>query len=302
MLTAFTPAEVELMAEIGAVPYFAHDITDEIAATAQQNAVTPAVVLAKLQAIQSQRSEYITHLTSLRDALKAVGIQENTLQPGSAELGVLLPRPLFHNELAGLISELSVLNQILRLFSEVITGTIEPVEIRQISTTDPIFGFGLSLGVIIAVGKTVTWALATWKTIEEIRKLRHETQKNDAFSEQEVRDFFDTKIEKSIEKAIKEKAVEMVPVTTSDVGRKQELHAGMEWALRSILTRIERGMTVEVRFLPPPAPKEGADPLPEEQVQQFSEINSIVPQLKFPATSDAPILALPPPEPPKGGD
>ena len=299
LIESFTPAEVELMAEIGAVPHFATDITEEIAAAARQNAVTPAVVLQTLQASLVKRKEYVRHLSSLRDSLQAVGIEPTALQPGEAEVGVLLPRSLFKNEFHTLIRELAVLDRVFRIFSEAVTGKAEPIEVRQISTTDPIFGFGMSLGVIIAIGKTVTWALGTWKTVEEIRKLRSETQKNPAFTEADIKQFFDTKIEKSIEEAIKNKAAELVPVTPAEAGRSQELHAGMEWALRSILTRIERGMTVEVRFIPPPKPPEGADPLSEEQTKPYAELSAIVPQLRFPLAQSDPILSLPPSEPPK---
>lgn len=296
MIASFTPAEIELMSEISAGPFFAQDFTDEVAALAQQNAVTPAVVLQKLQELQSKRSAYISTITGLRDRLNEVGIKPPIVEPGTAELGVLLPRSLFGDQLPGLIGELGVINQIFRIFSEVVTGDVEPVRVRQISTTDPLFSFGMAVGVVIAIGRSVTWALATWKTIEEIRKLRSETQKNGSFSEEEIKAFFDSKIEASIEKAIKARASELTP-TTTDTGRAHELAIGIDWALRSIMTRVERGMTIEVRFLPPKA-KKGGDPVPEDVAQRFAEIAEIVPQLKFPPPADDPILALPPPKPP----
>ena len=239
MLAAFTPAEMELLEEIGATRYFATDPTVEIASVSQQNAVTPAVVLAKLQEILGHRNRYIEHLKQLQAQLDALGIKANNVAPGTAELGILLPRPLFGNELAGLVSELSVLSRILRIFAEVVTGKYEPVEVRQISTTDPLFGLGMSVAVVVAVGKAVTWALATWKTVEEIRKLRNETQKNPAFSEKEIKSFFDSKIEKAIEDAIKHKAAEIAP--PNGEGRGHELLTGMEWALRSILNSCRTG-------------------------------------------------------------
>ncbi len=295
MLAAFTPAELELLEEIGATPFFGTDPSVEIAAISQQNAVTPAVILAKLQKTLSDRERYIGHITQLRDQLNALGIKANNVSPGTAELGFLLPRPLFNNELSGLIGELSVLSRILRIFAEAVTGGYEPVQVRQISTTDPLFGLGMSVAVVVAISKAVTWSLATWKTVEEIRKLRNETQRNPAFSDEEIKAFFDSKIEKAIDDAIKLKASQIAP--PNGEGRSHELLTGMEWALRSILTRVERGMTVEVRFLPPKSAK-GAEPPSPDQIQQFEELRAVAPELKFPPAAPDPILALPPTEPP----
>lgn len=299
MLSAFTPAELELMDEIGARSFFGTDWAQTVADTMQSNAVTPAVVLGALNDLRKKRSEYLTHITELRNRLQAVGIKASSLQPGEAELGILLPRALFENNLEGLVDELGTVKNILRIFSEVVTGKVEAIEVRQISTSDPIFTLGLALSVIVAIGKTVTWALQTWKSVEDIRKLRREAQKSERFTSEEIEGFFEKKIEKTIDQALQKKVDELVAVAAEEIGRKHEQRVGIEWALKSILTRIERGMTIEVRFLPPRTPKKGEPPLPDSELQPFVELKEIVPLLSFPRSEGQPVLPLPSPTPPK---
>jgi hypothetical protein len=59
-------------------------------------------------------------------------------------------------------------------------------------------------------GAVVAWALSRWKKVEEIRKLRSETKKNESFTEQEIKEFFDSKMERAIKSAIEEKVTEIL--------------------------------------------------------------------------------------------
>jgi hypothetical protein len=144
---------------------------------------------------------------------------------------------LFHNHLDELVKELGVLNLIFRIFSEVTTGTAQPIEVHQISTTDPQFFFGVEPSIVAALGGAVTWALSQWKKVEEIRKLRSETKKNQSFTEAEIKSFFDSKIEKTIKESIQEKIAELVGPSQKGVGRSHEIRGQLEWALESILAR-----------------------------------------------------------------
>src|SRR5205823_5912829 len=82
-------------------------------------------------------------------------------------------------------------------------------------------------------------------------------------------------------------------------GRQHELRTGLEWALDSILTRVERGMTVEIRFLPPPEAAAGATGEAGEAGdatgRAFETLKEIAPQLTFPPPEPVPIRPLPPP-------
>jgi hypothetical protein len=295
MVESFSPAQSKLLDEIGATPFFLNDVPSRFEELAKSNNVTPAVVRDEMERYRAQREQYVSGIAVLRDRLKAIGIEPYKIDPGSAEIGLLLPRGLFNNELSGLVKELHTLNRIIRAFSEIAIGKAEPVEIHQISTSDPIFFFGLDPATIALLGAAVTWAIQTWRSVEEIRKIRADTQKVKSFSVEEIEEIFDSKIQKEIGIAIDQKVDELIPAKDG-AGRHHEQRNDMKWALESILGRVERGMTVEVRFLPPPAPTEGeAAPA---NAASFEELKVLTPQLQFPAPDKTPVLTLPPSDPP----
>lgn len=293
MLNHFNPAQLATCREIHATDIFITDIFELIQHSITQNPLTPAVTLSLVDDIMAKRDTYLSTLRELQQRLGQIGITPMPLEPGTAEIGVLLPRSLFGNEFAELIRELRTLNRILRVLSEIATGTIEPIEVHEISTSDPIFFLGLSVPTLALAGKVVTWALSTWKQVEEIRKIRAETQKIKSFDAQEIKDFFEGKIEKTLKEAVQIEVDELIPASKDVAGRPHELRNDLSWALESVLTRVERGMTVEIRFLPPPA--EAARP---EEEEAGRAIQAIAPQLTFPEPDPTPILPLPPPEPP----
>ena len=295
MVEAFSPAQAKLLNEIGAGPYFLEDIPAEIEKEAKDNNITPAVIRDKVQNIISAREQYLAAIRDLRDRLKTIGIEAYQLEPGSAEIGLLLPRDLFDNELSGLVKELHTLNRIIRAFSEIAVGKAEPVEVHQISTSDPVFFFGLDPATIALLGGAITWAIATWKNVEEIRKIRADTQKIKSFTPEEVEDIFGKKIQKEIAIAIDQKVDELIPATDG-AGRRHEQRNDMKWALESILGRVERGMTVEIRFLPPPASKEGE--IESQKSATFDALKEVTPRLLFPAADPTPVLKLPASLPP----
>lgn len=255
---SFEPAQVRQMEELGAAPFFVEDQGKAILDTMRDNGMTPQVVTQFVSELADKRQEFLNNLGILRDKLDFVGIQSSTLEPGEAEVGFTLPRLLFDNRLDGLISELRELNLIIRAFSEAATGSYQPAEVRQISTSDPSFFFGLAPEVIVMIGGAVTWALDTWKQLEEIRKLRAETSKISVFTEDEIEGLYGKKITETVEQAIKKETAALVAgIADQYRAREQEIH--LAHALRSLLARIERGVTVEVRALAPPAPPPGEE-------------------------------------------
>ena len=296
MMDSFQPAQVKLLEEIGADKFFTTNLPAQISAWIKENPMTPAVTQQKIAKLAGDRSAFIEDITQVRDRLKKLKIEAVNLPAGTAEIGFLIPRDLFHNQFDELIKELGALNYIMRAISEVATGKTQPIEVRQISTTDPQFFFGLDAPTIVTLGAIVTWALAQWKQVEEIRKLRSETSKNDAFTEKEIKEFFDAKIEKNIREAIDAKATELLD--TSQGTHSPQKHTEIAWAIESVLARVERGVTVEIRFVPP-ATNADADGPPDPNVPQFSEIEKTAKALVFPEPDRTPILQLPPPQPEK---
>jgi len=285
------PTQISLIEEIGGGSFFVVDLSALIDEWVQKNAVTPAVTQHKIHELLVQRQNYIQQITQLRDALKAVGIEATTLNQGEAEIGILLPRALFRNEFEPLIKELGEIKFILRAFSELAMGSAEPIEVRQISTSDPQFFFQMNPITIALIGGVVTWALDTWKRVEEVRKVRSETRKLSVFSEKEVTDIFDKKIKSTIDEAIEKQTDVLVEQIVDKTGRTHEQREHLKSALESILARIERGMTVEIRFLPSVTATE-TDEKQTAESAAFTRLENITQQLVFPKADENPILKL----------
>lgn len=301
LVTTFEPREAELVREIGGGPFFLDDLPNEIEEIARSNPHTPAVTQQFLSQRAGSRSTYLQNLRQLQDRLREIGVKVEPLAPATAEIGLLVPRTLFHNVLDEFVKELATLNRVIRAFSEVATGSAEPVEVRQISTSDPTFFLGLSVETAQLIGSAITWAIATWASVEGIRKLRSETQKNQNFSQEEIKTFFESKIETTLTAAVQAKVTDILGPPTDKPGRAQEQRNDLGWALESILTRVERGMTMELRFLPP-KPEKDAEGREAPEPKVYQQLREIVPQLKFPESDPSPVLELPPPQPPSAAN
>ena len=102
-----------------------------------------------------KRNNFITSLDNAFSGVQTLGFSATTLTPGSAELAVLLPRALFHNELGDFKKDLRVLNNIIRTFYELANVTPEPIELKEISTSDPLMFLGVDVTVLVLLSAAV---------------------------------------------------------------------------------------------------------------------------------------------------
>lgn len=295
----FTPAQIVFLRETGAEPYFGPAITDQISSLISANPMTPVVVRDHVNAKMKERASFIANLTSIDQGLNAIGVKAIELSPGEAEIGFLIPRGLFDNNLEGLEKELHSIRHIINFFQEAITGHVEPVDVRQISSTDPLFFFGINVPTMAALGATVTWALDVWKRVLEIRKL-HQQAKNAGITEQ-TQKAIESEIKIKVEASVNEKVTELLKNSPNGKERSNELEAGLKWALNSLLAQIERGLSVEIRVVPPAKSEENAAASEEDQKtgDSFSQLIEVSRHLEFPENIGHPILQLPGSEPEK---
>ena len=293
MRSKFEPAQIKRFEEVGAGPFFVEDIPEDISRLVVANPISPAVVQQAVSTLLVERQTFLTTLTELGENLDRIGVVASEVTLGEAEVGFTIPRSLFDDNLDGLIGELREVRFILRAFSEVSVGSAEPIIVKQISTTDPLFFFGLPVATVVIIGKAIHWVLDTWKKAEDIRKVRAETKKLNMEGGEEILGMFDDTIKKTVDAAIEAKSKELVEaMPKAKEGRARELETHMSYALESLFARIERGMTVEIRFLPPPTTtsETGTD---EASNATFAELGEISSNLVFPKMADQPVLALP---------
>jgi prefoldin subunit 5 len=283
------PVFASYAAEIDAEEFFGPAMIENIARIIDENAMTPAAAQQQIQELASRRAQYVQGLYQLVNSLTQVHIKPEKLEPGESQIGFRIPRDIFGNELDGWIDELRVIRRVMRAFSELATGKSEDLQIGEISTTDPIIFLAAAAPTIALLGGAVSWSIDQWKKVEEVRKLRAETQK---ISDQSggaldalVADF-DQRITSMIDTSIEAHAKALVQ-PGEVAGRGHEQVNDITYALRALTARVERGMTIELRFLPPAPDANGEVP------QAYVDIEKIVPTLAFPPTAGDPVILLP---------
>jgi hypothetical protein len=290
---ALTPAQHSVLNEIGATAYFSASVVTTIRNSMAQNPLTPTVVQQSVNKIISQRVAYIEALKSAESSLTTLGVSSDDLAAGEAEIGFLIPRELFSNRLDLLVKELRDVELIIRQFSEVVVGSVEEVSVKQISTSNPIFFFGLDPTTVAAIAASITWMLNTWKQALEIKKKYNDLK--ELGLDEDVLGKIEANVKKKVEQSIKERAGELIREYRGDGGRKSELETGLKWAMQALMARVERGLIIEVRSLPPPKPPVGTTQADADiQSKRFDELSQIAKALEFPAIEGEPILQIPP--------
>ena len=160
---------------LGAERFFGQALLEKVRAIIAENQMTPAAAQQAIQQLQSERQTYLNVLRTTKSTLDSLGVKQDELAQGDAQIGFRIPRHIFNNELKGWIGELRELRLIILPFSELATGNAENMEIGEISTTDPIIFLILKPATVLLLGKAVSWALDQWKKVEDIRKVRAET-------------------------------------------------------------------------------------------------------------------------------
>ena len=291
---SYLPATMERLTDIGVRPYFTHAMVDRIRQSMADNPMTPTIAHQEVEALLAERNEKLETLRSLYLGLPLLALDSEEGELPEAQLGFRIPRAIFKNELEGFSRELHQIQLIIRAFSEAAGNTGESVEIRQISTTDPLVYVAAAFATVKLFGGAVKWCLDQWKTLEEIRHVRAQTAAlQGAPTANAIVEMFDKVLQETLDNAVKGEAQRLATGLDGDAGRRNEVKTHLEKALMALLSRMERGLTVEIRLIAPPEPNDQTDDAAnEEAIKAFDELAQIQQQLVFPKSAGAPVLRL----------
>jgi hypothetical protein len=284
-----TAYEWQRIDEIQGLEFFDGAIVDLLQVQLSENVMTPTVPHIFIAEYAARRLNFLQQLLGLKAGLSAVGISEYAAKEGQAELGFRLPRSFFDDNLDGLIKRLNTIKRLINTFSEIKTGTVQQIEVRDISTSDPMFYFGMMVTVAVAVGKSFSWALDMWKKVEDIRNVRAQTAKLALHTPEELESMFDSKINNQIADSIKLEVLAQFGDTPT--GREAELAIALSDALRTVLAIVERGVTLELRYTPPIDVDEAIED--DEMHETTQEAQLLAASLKFPMPNNPPMLTIP---------
>lgn len=224
--------------------------------------------------------EFVSRLSEVQRALGAFNVAGEDIG-FEVQAGFLIPRAIFENTLPGLAGELQTLTKIINVFSEVATGSVEPIEVRQISTTDPLVYVAMIPAVAVTLGKAVDWLLETAKKTLELKQLYVQTKS--LGMPDHVIEGMKGHITETVRAAIREHASLVAQAYPgSDEGRRHELENGLTLQMTALFAKIEQGMTVELRLGAPNPNIEGDDPEAQANAQQWRELELTARRLEFP--------------------
>jgi hypothetical protein len=299
-------AAYEFLDEVNGEDFFSPVLAENIAHEMRENAMTPSVVNAFVEKTVASREQLLENMRSARKTLLALGFRRTDLEAGTAELGFLIPRDIFDNTIGGLAEELQLIDRLVGVFSEAVTGRREHPILDQLSTTKPLVLLIAAPAVVKAIAETVKFVLETYKQIVDIKEVRERTRGLKIAIDLMLKGF-DDHIKKVIDEAIDARIDILIPAR--GVGRQQEVaNGGLRWAIKYLMSRIERGMKIEVKSLPPPkAVIEGEDERPAAEKEEeakveamFGSIEDAQRELRFDGIDvGTPVLQLEPPPPPE---
>jgi len=198
-----TPSRMALIKSIGGQDSFDPVLSEKIRRAIAENAMTPSVASDFVKQIVSSRNGFLKYVRSTREGIERLGLHKSdpsSPAPASAELGFLIPRTLFKNELGAFSKELHFINRMLMDLGEAVSGERKPVGVESLSTSDPMVFLAAGLGATLALGKIVEKFLDVWKKAEEIREIRARLRQVGMGSTAAVNEL-EQKIEETIEEA-----------------------------------------------------------------------------------------------------
>lgn len=291
-----TPADFKRIEEIGGKDFYSLDTIRSFRSELVKNSATPAAAAQYVQAQLNERQEFQKQLNTARKSLSYFGFDgDHESDDLASQVGFTFPREMFSNDLNGLIKELSFVKLLINQIAEASGLEDEPIEIGQISTSDPLFWLIVSVILGKQIGSCVSWALDQWKKVEEIKQARAITLQTEAFTAIEINKFFDGKITKQLDVELDKKTTELMSSYKGPDPRKNELFNGLKLALKKLLARIEKGMTVQLKLLEPPIyeDEENNEAGEEKREKLREDFRYLAQCLVFPPPADNPVLQIP---------
>ena len=243
----FSPAWRDAMEKLSVSDEFGEKLEARVRCIFERNQITSQTALEEMKELHEDLSETETQLSALVSGLEYFGVGEDELETDECEVGIIIQRVYVKDNLKAFGAELIELEKSLLVFSELATGQREPLEIRQISSSElsVFLDYIPEIGACIAIA--VERIVALYKQLLEIKKLKKD------LVAQEVPEDKLAGIEEHAASIVSPKlddlANELMEKFGShlDPSRKNEVSIEVRHSLNKIANRIDRGFNIELR-------------------------------------------------------
>lgn len=294
----YTPTWRQAIEELGFDDLLGAQLLERIHEIFNRNQITTSVARDEVTQLTADLQELVTALQSMLESFAYFEIGSEDLEPGEAEVGVLIPRPAVKEELSKLGEEFEELQKILGPFLELAEGSRPPLKVRTISSSDFTVYVAMAPGAALSVATALDKILDVYKKILDIRASHQQLADQGVPPEvlAPLEDHANNRMAEETERI----ASEMVDAsaTVADSGRANELKIEIRLSLNALANRIDHGYNVDVRATPEPEPKpteDGTEPDADGVAnrQALRRISDLALNLAFVNRTGKPILSLP---------
>lgn len=251
-------------------------LASRITQIVMENNITPAKALEDLKTLVNEVNSFHDSISRLLEIFEILNIPTDSLEIGEAELAISYPGDFTKSNLEGLQVEMHKLDRALRTLGEVAGEDTGSLRLRAIGSSEYQLYLESAPALAAIVATAIERIVALYKKVLEIRKLRLEIARLE--TPEKVWKPFEDHEKAFEEKEINEIAKRLVGecYEGKDKGRKNELVVGVASALAYLATRIDHGVTVEVRTPNPEEPEKpeaaaDSDPEHERLMQSYEE-------------------------------
>jgi hypothetical protein len=289
---SFTPAWRQILIEIGGEELFGKNLKQRVEQVMAKNQSTLAVAQQQLGEILSKLQAFKKALDQLVSAFSHFKIGSEKLEPGEAEITLLIPREAVDDKLGEFADELHEMGFILNTFSEVATGHKDDLKIRTVSSSKLMVYLVAAYPLARIVARVIDFIVTQYKKILEIKKLHSEMERLGVPEEisEKTKEHANTRMGEEIDKFTVE-IMEEYKTVPHPSGRQHELRNALKISLNRVANRIDKGFNFEVRIEPPkPLPTDAKEA--DEAKQAVQTIRMATVNMQYMKLEGEPILAL----------
>jgi hypothetical protein len=290
----FPPGWKQVLTERKLWYFIGDDLLGEIDEIFARNTITPTLAMKELAKVDTILQADVKAANDLLAGFGRMEFPVETVEPGHAEFGVLIPRDTIDNELARFSRELNDTAKIIGVFEELTTNERREPKILSLSSSD--------LTVLLDIWPVSGAALAAaieriasfYKQTLEIKKLKLEMARLEV--PENISQQLDTDANEKMETNLRSLRDEIIKkYKGSDKARKHELNNELLMALHKIANKIDGGIHFEFRAGEPPAADEPEGENEEQKSLRTDTvaINDIGRRLAFIEPVKGRILRLP---------
>lgn len=249
------PTLAALLNSIDARPFIGDQLFQRIEDLVAKNGMTPQLAASALRELSLKVREFYESLRAIDSAFSALHVEYESLDPGEGEIGISIPEPDGERKLSDLADTAKNWNKALRPFVELADPDHNPIAVRIISSSDWQFYLTAAPAVYLAISTAISQMNELLhKLIETKQLIAQLTEKGvSANGTAPIIAETDCMLENGT-RALAENIVNNNPI--GDAGRENELKNELTASLKFIAREMASNVTIEIRYLPPKAPKE----------------------------------------------